>query len=218
MFETRIPETDTGIQDEVTVDIYDQMQRNLRDADHLPTDHLVTVSQGVKKALEIGPGPGYFGLEWLKKTKETRLTGLEISPAMIRVATKNAASYQVSDRVTYREGNALCMPFEDDSFDMVFSNGSLHEWEDAKAVFCEARRVVRPGGMILILDLRRDLSPDIYQYMYENCKPAEIRPGFTSSVQAAYTPEELQHLLSDSKLSGWQVFEHPFGLGIIGNK
>jgi len=131
----RIPETSDGIQDEITVEQYDHMQRGLRDAGHLPIEELIQTSKPGDSALEIGPGPGYFGLEWLKHTKSTHLTGLEISPAMIRMAEKNSQNYDLSDRATYQEGNALSMPFVDNSFDRAFSNGSLHEWEDPGRVF-----------------------------------------------------------------------------------
>ena len=38
------------------------------------------------------------------------------------------------------------MPFPTDTFDIAFSNGSLHEWENAEQVFSEIERVLRPGG------------------------------------------------------------------------
>ncbi|MDD3111906.1 MAG: methyltransferase domain-containing protein [Methanofollis liminatans] len=218
MFEQREPETDDGIQDETTVAFYEQMQKNLRDAGHLPVEALLESGIRSGAALEIGPGPGYFGLEWLKATEETRLVGLEISPAMIASAERNAAGYGFASRARYQEGNALAMPFEDGIFDAVFSNGSLHEWESAGAVFDEIARVLKPGGRFCITDLRRDLSPEIFRAMYESCDPPEIRPGFETSVRAAYTREEAMDLLGRSRLGGWQVIAHPYGLMICGRK
>lgn len=49
------------------------------------------IMQGL--ALEVGLGPGYLGLEWLKKTEGTRLKALEISPDMITIAERNAKEY-----------------------------------------------------------------------------------------------------------------------------
>lgn len=218
MFEQREPETDDGIQDETTVAFYEQMQKNLRDAGHLPVEALLESGIRSGAALEIGPGPGYFGLEWLKATEGTRLVGLEISPAMIASAEKNADGYGLTERVRYQEGTALAMPFEDGIFDAVFSNGSLHEWESAGAVFDEIARVLKPGGRFCITDLRRDLSPEIYRFMYESCDPPEIRSGFETSVRAAYTREEIMDLLGRSRLTGWQVIAHPYGLMIHGKK
>lgn len=216
MISTRIPETDEGIQDEITVEQYDVMQKNLCNAGHLPVDSLLKSGIRTGTALEIGPGPGYYGLEWLKASYGTKLIGVEISPAMIRLAQKNAAAYGMSGRTDYRQGNALSMPLDDASVDAVFSNGSLHEWENAGAVFDEVARVLKPGGKYCITDLRRDLSPEIFTFMNNACEPAEIRPGFASSVRASYTKKEIENVLKGSSLTGWTVIAHPYGLVITG--
>jgi ubiquinone/menaquinone biosynthesis C-methylase UbiE len=102
MVKPRIPETDEGIQDEFDVREYDLFARSMRDRGWLETDSVIKsgISRGL--ALEIGPGPGYLGLEWLKKTRNTSLEGLEISKSMIEVAEKNAREYGFdSERVKY---------------------------------------------------------------------------------------------------------------------
>lgn len=218
MFTQRVPETTDGIQDECTVEQFDEMQRGLRDQGHLPVDDLVRCTRAGARGIEIGPGPGFFGLEWLMKTEGTSLVGLEISQAMIRVAQKNAREYRLSERAAYREGNALRMPFPDESFDLAFSNGSLHEWEDATTVFGEVVRVLRPGGRMMVTDLRRDLSPEIFGFMRESCRGPEVRAGFETSVRAAYRKEELEALLAPLSFSSVQVFAHPYGLVVTAEK
>ncbi|MCQ1538478.1 methyltransferase domain-containing protein [Methanocalculus taiwanensis] len=216
--ESRIPETCDGIQDEVTTEEYDRMQRGLRDEGHLPVHELAGCTREGDHALEIGPGPGYLGLEWLTHTEGTHLTGLEISPAMIAIAERNAREYQHSDRAAYKEGNALSMPFPDNTFDCAFSNGSMHEWENAGQVFSEILRVIRPGGVVFVSDLRRDLSPEIFGYMRDSCLEPEIRKGFETSVRASYTQEELETLLDGIGFSRLQVIAHPYGLVVSGEK
>lgn len=218
MFEKRVPETVEGIQDEITVVAYDIMQRGLRDAGHLPVDDLIKETQPGDNGLEIGPGPGYYGLEWVKKTHGTTLTGLEISPAMIRLATNNAISYNLKDWVRYQEGNALMMPFEDNLFSLAFSNGSLHEWEDAGSVFLEIHRVLKPGGRMMVTDLKRDLSHEVFSFMQDSCSSEEIKKGFETSVRAAYRKEELEEILFKIPFSSSQVIAHPYGLVVLARK
>jgi len=101
MTRPRVPETDEGIQGQVTVEIYDQMQRRLRDRGWIETREIIKsgITEGL--ALEIGPGPGYLGLEWLKNTRGTALKGLDISADMIAVAERNARTYGLDKRVEY---------------------------------------------------------------------------------------------------------------------
>ena len=73
MTRPRVTETDQGIQGEFTVNLYNQMQRRLRDKGWIETKDII--KSGITKglALEIGPGPGYLGLEWLKNTQGTSI-------------------------------------------------------------------------------------------------------------------------------------------------
>jgi ubiquinone/menaquinone biosynthesis C-methylase UbiE len=86
MTRPRVPETDQGIQGKLTVAIYDQMQRRLRDKGWMQTKDIIKsgITKGI--ALEIGPGPGYLGLEWLKNTQGTTIRGIDISADMISIA------------------------------------------------------------------------------------------------------------------------------------
>ena len=101
MTKQRVAETDHGIQGEFPVEIYDQMQRRFRDKGWIETKDIINtgISRGV--ALEIGPGPGYLGLEWLKHTQGTILRGLDISADMIAVAKRNANDYGMAERTEY---------------------------------------------------------------------------------------------------------------------
>lgn len=146
MVQARVPETDSGIQDGFTVAHYDRMMRKLRDRGWMETDSIVSSGICSGRVLEIGPGPGYLGLEWLTKTRDTHLVGVEISPEMIDQAQRNAEEYGEQERVNYVLGDAHSLPSENAAFDGLFSNGSLHEWARPELVFAEIHRVLKPGG------------------------------------------------------------------------
>lgn len=216
MIKTRVIETNEGIQNEVTAETFDVFARNMRDKSWNGVDGMIASGIRGGDVLEVGPGPGYVGLELAKKLHPSSLTGCEISPAMLRFAEKNAAEYAIPAR--YVLGNCMEMPFEDESFNTVISNGSLHEWENPIRAFNEIYRVLRSGGRYCITDLRRDVNRLKKAMIYISTQPKEMRPGLITSLNAAYTVSEITELLRHSNLHGATVTSDFFGLCIAGEK
>jgi ubiquinone/menaquinone biosynthesis C-methylase UbiE len=194
------------------------MQRSLRDKGWIETKQIIQEGINSGIALEIGPGPGYLGLDWLKKTEETRLKGLEISEAMIAIAQSNSAEYGFLDRVEYVKGDAQRMPFEDNYFDAVFSNGSLHEWVHPEEILNEIARVLKPKGKYYISDLRRDINILAKRFLWLMCQPKNMRPGLITSINAAYLPTEIETMLPKTRLQGWHIKKNYLGIVITGQK
>ena len=215
MVKTRVIETNEGIQNEVTVEMFDIFARSMRDKGWNGLDGMIASGVRGGDVLEIGPGPGYVGLELAKRIYPASLTGCEISPSMLRLAEKNYAEYGIAAR--YVLGNCMEMPFEDESFDTVISNGSLHEWENPLRVFNEIYRVLRSGGRYCITDLRRDVHPLKKAMVYLSTQPKQIRPCLIRSLKAAYTASEIPELLRHFDIHNAKVTDDFFGLCIIGD-
>jgi ubiquinone/menaquinone biosynthesis C-methylase UbiE len=181
------------------------MQRRLRDRGWLETPDLLRAGIASGDALEIGPGPGYLGLEWLRNTDATCLTGFDISSDMIALARRNADDCQLSGRAKYVCGSAAALPFGDSSFDAVFTAGSLHEWSDPTKTLREAWRVLKPGGQLLVMDFRRDMPAVLMWSLWLMARPKAMRPGLLSSMGAAYTPDEVTALVEHAGLPEWAV-------------
>jgi ubiquinone/menaquinone biosynthesis C-methylase UbiE len=218
MTKPRVPGTDQGLQGEFNTKAYDQMMRQSRDKNELQIQHLFqkNIIQGL--ALEIGPGPGYIGLEWLKRTQDTQLIGLDISSDMIQVAMRNTEEYGFSERAEYRQGTGSKLPFEDNTFDVVFSYDSLHEWTEPENTFNEIHRVLKNAGKYLIYDLRRDMPLLIKWFLLFNTRyaPKELKSGLTASIRSAYLESEIMAMLKHTRLFDGVVEKNPFGLIISG--
>ncbi len=97
-------------------------------------------------ALEIGSGTGYFALNLLAAGAIETATCTDISPGMLTRLEDNAADLGLE--VATRETEAETLPFEDESFDLVFGHAVLHHIPDLDRAAAEFLRVLRPGGTI----------------------------------------------------------------------
>ena len=114
-------------------------------------------------ALEVAPGPGFLAVE-LARGGKVRVTGLDISKTFVELATKNATEAGV--RVDFRQGNASEMPFTDDSFDLLVCRAAFKNFTQPEKALREMRRVLRPGGKGVVIDLRRDAHrEDVRRYV-----------------------------------------------------
>ena len=98
-------------------------------------------------ALEIGSGTGYFSLNLVQLGIVERLTATDISPGMLErlSATADMIGVEVSTVATEAEE----LPFDDESFDIVFGHAVLHHIPGVERAFAEFRRVLRPGGAVV---------------------------------------------------------------------
>ena len=99
-----------------------------------------------RRALEIGAGTGYFTLNLLRAGVIGEGVASDISPGMLRALERSARELGISVETAACEAAEL--PFEDDSFDLVFGHAVLHHLPDLDAAFSEFRRVLRPGGVV----------------------------------------------------------------------
>ena len=98
------------------------------------------------RALEIGAGTGYFTLNLLRAGVIREAVATDISPGMLSRLERSAAELGLSVETAACEAAEL--PFEDNSFDLVFGHAILHHLPDLPAAFREFRRVLRPGGVV----------------------------------------------------------------------
>lgn len=105
-----------------------------------------------EELLDAGCGTGIFTLDFLKTG--ARVTGLDVSRPMLEVARGKLMGHSVE----LIQGDMLCLPFKDESFDKAVSVTALEFIEDARTAVSELFRVTRPGGSIVVATLN-SLSP-----------------------------------------------------------
>jgi ubiquinone/menaquinone biosynthesis C-methylase UbiE len=221
MTEARIAQTDLKERRALFARIYDDMTYVMLTEGWLKAQYLAPIIRsGITSGLvlEVGSGPGYLGLEWLKSTEGSTLKCLDIDEIMIATARKHANQYGLSDRVEYVKADASQMPFEDEHFDAVFSNCSLHEWAHPEPILNEIARVLRPGGRYCIVDLRRDMRPRVKRFLWAQTQPEEMRPTCLSAIGASYTVSETRAMLGRTKLPNWDIDENFWGFTVAGQK
>jgi ubiquinone/menaquinone biosynthesis C-methylase UbiE len=98
-----------------------------------------------KSVLDAGCGGGRYSVAW-RLLGAGPVTGLDISPINVEDANRRIKLSEI-DRVSFKQGDVLELPFDDDLFDIVFSNGVLHHTTDWQTGVNELVRVLKPGGL-----------------------------------------------------------------------
>ncbi len=104
-------------------------------------------AQAAGRVLEVAVGTGR-NLPFYPP--HVRLTGIELSPAMLEIGRRRGAELGIE--VDLRAGDAQALDFDDESFDTVVITLALCSIPDDRKTVAEAWRVLRPGGLLLILE------------------------------------------------------------------
>jgi ubiquinone/menaquinone biosynthesis C-methylase UbiE len=171
--------------------------------------------------LEVAPGPGYFCME-LAKLGSYAITGLDISQTFVKMATKKASEAGV--RVDFKQGSASNMPLQKDSFDFLLCRAAFKNFADPVGALQEMCRVLRPGGRGLIIDLKRNASPETISHHVDGMGLSWFNRIMTKMafkgmlLKSAYTKEEFEQMLKQTKLSSVSIEEAELGLEITMTK
>jgi ubiquinone/menaquinone biosynthesis C-methylase UbiE len=112
-----------------------------------------TVSATDGTLLDLGCGAGHLSFALAPALKS--VTAVDPSPGMLATVAGAAADRKLGNIATCQAG-AEHLPFEDGQFHIVATRYSAHHWLDLPSALKEMRRVVKPGGHVLIIDLEGD--------------------------------------------------------------
>ena len=104
--------------------------------------------------LEVAPGPGFLSIELARRGLQVR--AVDISRTFVELARRNAAAEGVEAQIVL--GNAAALPLEDRSVDFTVCRAAFKNFTEPIKALTEMRRVLRPSGTALLIDMRRDVS------------------------------------------------------------
>ena len=164
------------------------------------------------RVLEIAPGPGYLAIELARLTGGS-VTGVDISRSFVRIAEENAREAGV--RASFEVGDAADLPFPDDQFDFIVCRAAFKNFGRPLVALNEMRRVLKRGGTALIIDLRKDFSPQAIRDYVRGRRVLNafiVRTIFgTVLKKRAYTPESIMRLVAQSQFGQGEIRLDPIG-------
>ncbi|MCN9244633.1 class I SAM-dependent methyltransferase [Streptomyces sp. RY43-2] len=187
-----------------------EFDRTMRTQLIIPMQHLMKlltphVSQAAQ-VLEVGCGPGLVSLRLAALHKQAEFVAVDANDRFLEVARENAifanlVSYGGRFTCDYAHSNHL--PFDDDSFDVVFSFCAVPRWRRPEKTIAECTRVCRPGGTVVIYDLARDADEGMISFVLQYS--AGEADQFMRSLRSGYTVPEMRELLTGLGLGDWSV-------------
>jgi len=173
------------------------------------------------RLLDAGTGTGRIGQEVLQSYPKTMVTGSDFSLEMMAVGKRR----QNGAGMFWCAGDALHLPFKDESFDVVTSGYLMRNVSDAAAAFSEQIRVLKPGGRVVCLDTSPPpdtLLRPLVEFFLTHIIPllgqiiSRNRSAYTylpESTKAFYTPSALAAVMRRGGLVN--ISHRKFMLGTI---
>ena len=157
-----------------------------------------------ERILEIGFGTGYAQQHIAQAVKSGLSIGLDLSSGMCQVAHDRLSQAGIRDLTELLQSDTLPIPFSDNVFDGVFSSFTLELFDSPllPEVLIECRRVLKPGGRLVVVSLSKDqplgLMGRVYEFFHDkfpglaDCRPIPVKHlieenGFLIQESYAYT-------------------------------
>ena len=179
------------------------------------------------RALDVGTGTGDFALALLARSpRSATVTGVDISSGMLEIAERRAAKAGLAPRYERLIASVESLPFADATFDVAMAGFVIRNVGDIPRGLREMRRVLRPGGRAVILDLHTPRNPAVRR-LYRACSfvcprlaaalgsDPEAYRYLPRSIEAFYEPEALATLLQNAGFTHVRFERLTFGIAAI---
>lgn len=111
------------------------------------------------KILDVGSGPGFLTFLLAQGNPTVSVIGVDYSTTQVQAANRLRIHNQIPN-CNFRQGDAMNLPFQEASFDIVISVGSIKHWPDGKRGLQEIQRVLTPHGSAFIGEANKDATDE----------------------------------------------------------
>lgn len=158
------------------------------------TRELLALRPG-ERVLDIGSGPGFLAAEMAEDVGgEGRVHGVDPSESMLALSQQRTPASGAA-RLEFQAADALALPFPDAGFDAIVTTQVLEYVPDVPAALAEIRRVLRPGGRLLVLDTDWD---SIVWHSTDPDRMQRVLAAWAEHLADAFLPRRLPRLLADT--------------------
>ncbi len=102
--------------------------------------------------LDVATGTGDLAIKFARKSKATKIIGLDISEGMLSVAKKKISDTILSEKVEFIKGDSEALPFSTNSYDAITVSFGIRNFENLEKGLSEIYRVLKPKGLFIILE------------------------------------------------------------------
>lgn len=203
-----------------TADLYDEYTTDfVKPFDDMLADRVLEeIQPGPPGAviLDVGTGTARFlvRLASIEELKDWRLVGTDLFADMIDRARQTVANEGLDDRIELLQQDVHAMELPDEFADIVISRSTLHHWTQPAQALAEIYRLLKPNGIAIIHDVRRDPSAEAIAEFNRLRALAGLSPSF---LEEKFTAEEVRAFLAEAGLTDYtKVIAPTRGLAALG--
>ncbi len=119
-----------------------------------------------QRLLDVAGGTGDIAFRFLRRAPDARATVLDMTEEMLVEGQRRAEAEKLADRLSWVVGDAMALPFEDESFDVYTISFGIRNVTRIEDALAEAFRVLKPGGRLMVLEFSQLPNPGL-QWAYD---------------------------------------------------